>query len=123
MTFPIINYKYNGHDDAKELSDIVEQKLSALEKFIADGAALTCDVEFEKVTAQQQGRVFRVEVNLSVNGELFRAEATEESFENAIDEVKNELTEELRRAKEKNATKHKKGGRTLKELLTSFTGK
>ncbi len=124
MTLPIINYKYNGNEEAKNLTEIIEQKLSVLEKFITDGAALTCDVEFEKVTAQQQGRIFRVEVNLGVNGELFRADATEESFERAIDVVQNKLDQELRRAKEKNETNHKKGGRTLKEFLTStFSGK
>ncbi|HEY0964760.1 MAG TPA: ribosome-associated translation inhibitor RaiA [Candidatus Paceibacterota bacterium] len=121
MAFTIINYKYNGMNEAKDLAEIMDQKMATLEKFIRDGAPVTCDVEFEKVTAQQQGRIFRVEANLTMNGELYRAEATEESFEKAIDVVRSELNQELRRVKEKKVTKYKKGGRTLKELITSFS--
>lgn len=123
MAFPIINYKYHNNEDAKDLAEIVDQKFEALEKFIPENASITCDVEFEKINPQQQGRIFRVEVNLMVNGVFYRAEATEESFEKSIDVVRNELDKELRRAKEKQTTQSKKGGRTLKELILSFNVK
>jgi len=61
--------------------------------------------------------VHRVEVNLMVDGALFRADATENSFELAIDEVRNELDKELRRAKDKQVTMDKSAGRAAKEQM------
>lgn len=118
MTFPTINYKYNGIEEAKSLSDSVDQKLDSLHKFIPERASAVCEVEFEKLSAHQNGRIHRVEANLSVNGTLYRAEATENTFEEAIDKVRDELDQELSRAKDKHGTLRKKAGRALKSLLS-----
>ena len=117
MTFININYKYNNLVGTKQLTDLVEQKLETLHKFVPDTTDALCDVEFEKVGAHHNGKVHRVEINLSVDGALYRAEATEESFERAIDVARNELDRELRSAKDKSETLEKKEGRALKSLL------
>lgn len=121
MTFPTINFKFNGYDEAQRLANLVDQKFAALEKYVAHAGSATCDVEFEKVTNQQSGNVFRMEANLLVDGTLYRAEATEESFEKAIDEMRDELDKELRRAKSKQDSLSKKFGRKLKGMLTGGT--
>ncbi len=120
MTFSTINYKYNSIEEAKSLATVVEQKFSTLEKFIGEKAVVICEVEFEKVASHQNGRVYRVEANLTINGDLYRAEATEESFEKAIDEVRHGLEQELRKAKDKHATLEKDAGRVAKEQLQSL---
>jgi ribosomal subunit interface protein len=117
MTFPIINYKYNGIEEAKSLADVVDQKIGSLHKFIAEDAAIMCEVEFERLSAQQNGRVHRVEANIKINGTLYRAEATENTFEEAVDKVRDELDHELSRAKDKQVTLDKDAGRLAKELL------
>lgn len=117
MTFPIIAYKFNGLEEAKSLAAIVDQKIAPLERLISETASVHCEIEFEKLTTQQNGRIFRVEANLSVDGAFFRAEATEENFESAIDEVRNELDKELRRAKDKQVTLDKAAGREAKEQM------
>lgn len=117
MALPHINYKYNGLEEAQTLAPVVDQKLSVLAKYLHGNETVTCDFEFEKVAAQQQGRVFRAEVNLLIDGTLYRAEATEESFEKAIDEVRDELDKALRRAKDKQVTTDKQAGRAAKEQL------
>lgn len=117
MSFPTINFKITQAEITDNLKDVTENKLRGLEKFIGEAPAI-CDVEFERVTNHhQQGNIHRVEVNLEVNGKLFRSEATSDSFEKAIDEVRAELDEEMRRARGKEETMLKKGGRRLKELL------
>lgn len=117
MSFPIINFKVTQTEINDILKDVTENKLRGLEKFIGEAPAI-CDVEFERVTNHhQQGDIHRVEVNLEVNGKLFRSEATADSFEKAVDEVKAELDEELRRARGKEDTMLRKGGRKFKELL------
>ncbi len=118
MTFPTINYKFNGIEEAKSLPVVVEQKFSPLAKLITEGGRVTCQVEFEKITSHQHGRIYRVEANLSVNGTLYRAEATELSFEGAIDKVRDELDSELSRSKDKQDTVQKRAGRIFKSLLT-----
>ena len=117
MAFPTINYKYNGLNEAQPLTSLVELKFSSLEKFLGEETPVVCDAEFEKVAPQQSGTVHRFEVNLQVGGTLFRAEATEDSFEKAIDEVRDELDKELRRAKDKQVTLDKQAGRVAKEQM------
>lgn len=121
MEFPTINFKYNDLNEAVALSDMVEQKLQSLKKFLSDEQAITCDVEFEKVAPQQAGQVYRMEVNLMVEGTLYRADATEDSFEKAIDEVRDELDKSLRRAKDKQVTLDKSAGRAAKEQMLDAT--
>lgn len=117
MTFPTISYRYNNVPEAESLAEIVDQKMAPFDKFLHGASAATCDVEFEKVAPQQNGQVHRVEVNLMVEGTLYRADAVEESFEKAIDEVRDELDKELRRAKDKQVTKDKQAGRAMKEQM------
>lgn len=117
MAFPTINFKITQAEVTEALQDVMTAKLQTLDKFVGEAPAL-CDVEFEKVTNhRQQGNIHRVEVNLEINGKLFRAEATADSFEKAIDEVREELEASLRRARGREDTLLKKGGRRLKELL------
>jgi len=117
MELSTINYKFNNLPEAQELATLFEQKSPSFTKHLHDGLSVTCDVEFEKVAPHQNGAVHRVEVTLLVDGTLYRAEATEDSFEKAIDEVRQELSSELRRAKDKQATLEKQGARQLKEKM------
>lgn len=117
MTFPTISYKYNGIEEAKSLADVVDQKIGSLHKFIAEESDVVCEVEFEKLSGHQNGRIFRVEVNLSIDGELHRAESIESTFEEAIDKVRDELDTELSRNKDKRVTLGRDAGREAKEML------
>ncbi len=117
MAFPMIQFKATNTELEGTLQDLIEQKMQTLEKFLGDDTSVKCEVEFEKVTAQQSGQIHRVEVNLFRNGKLFRAEATEDSFEKAIDEVRDELDKELRRDRKKKETMLKRGGRAIKQML------
>ena len=96
----------------------MEQKFAPLSKLIPDTTATRCEVEFEKTAEHQHGRIYRIEANVSVRGKLYRAEATEHTFEEALDKVRDELDSELTRAKDKKDTLHKRAGRALKRLLT-----
>lgn len=117
MSFPMIQFKAtNTHLDGA-WQDLVEQKFRPLEKYIEGKSDLKCQVEFEKIVSHQKGDVHRVEVNLYAGGKLFRAEATERSFEIAIDEVKKEIERELGKNHDKRDTLVKRGGRKIKEML------
>lgn len=115
MAFPNITFKLNNVERANELSVLITKKLETLGKFIKDGIPAQCEVEFEKVSDHKHGKIHRVEVNLTVNKNFYRAEATEETFELAIDEVRDELDKEIRRSKDKRESLVKRAGRQIKE--------
>lgn len=117
MEFPTSNYKFNGLEEGPTLAEQMDQKLASLSKFLPEQGDITCDVEFEKVAPQQQGPVHRVEINLMLDGTLFRAESTKETFTEAIDEVRDELAKELRRTKGKQVTQDIDAARAAKEQL------
>ncbi|MCA9355481.1 ribosome-associated translation inhibitor RaiA [Candidatus Kaiserbacteria bacterium] len=119
MTFPTIQYKFNDLNEVRALTDVVEQKLEVLHKYFRGAEPSICDVEFSKSAPHKNGEVHKVEINLVLDGTMYRAEASEASFEKAIDEVRDELDKELRRAKEKQVTLEKQAGREVKEKMIS----
>lgn len=117
MSLQMIQFKATNTELTGELQDLLELKFQSLEKYLQGEENVQCNVEFEKETAHQSGKHFRVEANLHINGRMHRAEATELSFEEAIDEVRAELDKELRRSNKKHETLVKRGGRKLKKML------
>ncbi len=117
MAFPTIQFKATNTELDERLTTLVEQKFETLAKFIGDETDVRCEVEFVKETAHQSGSHYLIEVNLWVKGKLHRAEATEESFEQSIDEVRSELDRELRRASGKREAMVKKGSRAIKQMM------
>jgi ribosomal subunit interface protein len=117
MTFPAINFKFNDLPEAQALRSVVEQKCATLGKYLNDAGSIVCDFEFSKIAPRQHGQIYHTEANVAVDGMLYRAEATEESFEKAIDKIRDELDRELRVAKERQNTRLVQGGRKVKEQL------
>lgn len=117
MSFPMINFKSTNTEISDDLKYVAENKLATLDKFIGEAPAI-CDVEFERVTNHhQQGEIFRVEVNLQIEGNLHRAEATAESFEKALDQTRDDLQHELHAKQGKQETLFIKGARQIKEMM------
>jgi ribosomal subunit interface protein len=117
MAFPTIQFKATNTVLEGKLQDLVLQKFKSLERYIGTATDLKCEVEFEKVGLHHSGRIYRVEVNLYRDGQFFRADATEESFEKAIDKVRSELDTEMNRTGKKRDTLMKRGGRAIKDML------
>ncbi len=117
-TFPQASVKTTNFEHTAALLDMLQKRLSTLAKFLPDGETLLrCDVELEKTTSQQSGRIFRAECNLQVGGELLRVEATEEKMEDAIERAKNELKRLLRRSRNKRQSMFLRGALRIKRML------
>jgi len=112
-----MNYKTNNLDIDEFLQALCEKKLQTLQKFFQEHQEVSADIEFHLEGASNAGKQYKIEVNLTIDGQLYRAEATEESFEQAIDEVRDELDKELRREKKKRTSLVRRGGRAFKNLL------
>ena len=117
MSFSTINFNFNDIEEAQALAEIAQQKLETLEKFMSGDESVSCDATFSKVAERQHGSIHKLEVSLKIDGNSYHANATEDSFEQAIDEVRAELDKEIRRAKDKQVTLDKQAGREAKEQM------
>ena len=117
MTFPRISTKASNISVTSELETLLEQKFALLGKRISEKDDARCEIELKKLPEHHSGKIYRVEVNLSVGGKLFRAEATEESIEQAIDIVRNELKHELNHAHGKRQSLFKRGRQAIKNMI------
>lgn len=118
MTFPTITLKAMNLEISPGLSSLVEQKFAPLGKLLPQGETdVRCEVEMEKRNGQQTGKIYRVEANLFIAGDVHRAEANEEQIEKAIDEVRDELRRELQRASGKRQSLVRRGGQMIKNMM------
>lgn len=122
MAFPRINTKATNITITPQLTALLEQKFNPLGRLVNEREELWCEVELERVTEHQSGRIFRAEVNFSSGGKLFRTEATEEQIEKAIDTVRNELRRELERVHGRRQSLWKRGKQAIKNMLRSGGG-
>lgn len=113
------NIKTTGFDMTPEVSQYLDDKLIALEKYVdKDDESIKCDVEIGRTTEHHQsGKIFRAEINVSMGKKVFRAEAEEESMNAAIDTVRDEMIKRLKRYKGKRFSLLKKGGEKMKNIL------
>lgn len=117
MIFPRISTKVSHITLTPQLISLLEQKFAPLGKLIDQRDDETCEIELEKVAEHHSGKIYRAEVNLYTGGKLFRAEATEEQIEQAIDKVRNELKHELQHAHGKRQSLFKRGRQAIKDML------
>jgi len=100
-----------------EVLALLDQKFLPLGKFIHERDDAKCDVELERTTEHNSGKIYRAEVNFFNNGKLYRAESTREQIEQAIDDVRDELRRELQRVRGKQYSLVQRGRRAIKEML------
>ncbi|HYE23183.1 MAG TPA: HPF/RaiA family ribosome-associated protein [Candidatus Paceibacterota bacterium] len=117
-----IRYKGLQYDLPQAVTDKAQKKLLGLKKYLGtDADTARAYVELgRETTAHQSGRIWVARINFSTRGTLYRAEATEETIENAIDEASNELAKELRRAKRMRVNLFKRGGLMFKSFSRGF---
>ena len=114
-----ISIKATHHDLTSQTRALVEEKFKAIDRLVASAvapASLSCEIE-QSVAVECAGAKYRAEGNLSVDGKLFRAQATGMTLEEAVDRVRDELTRELKRSSGKERGYLKRGGAALKRML------
>lgn len=114
-----ITIKATHHDLTLAMRELIEEKFSALDKLVMHAgspATLSCEIE-ESIAVERAGAKYRAEGNLSVDGKLFRAQANGSTLEDAVDQVRDELSRELQNASGKKHGLLKRGGAALKRML------
>lgn len=102
------------------IEDYINQKVGGLDKFLnyVEEELKEARVEIGRTTKHhQKGDIFRAEVNLSLGNKVLRSEAEEWDIKAAIDAVKDELEQEIKKYRGKQIARFKRGARLAKKLL------
>ena len=114
-----LRIKNTNFEMTGEVREYLNKKLEQFEHFLdSKGSNVAWDVELERIVkSQQTGKIFRAEFNLTVGGELLRAEAAAESMMAAIDEAKDELKREYTKSNALHRRMARRGGRMVKDFI------
>jgi putative sigma-54 modulation protein len=101
------------------IRDYVEKKLKGLDRFAnTTESQLQIQVEVGRTSNHHEsGDVFMAEINLGINGKQFYAVSKKEELYAAIDEVKNEITRQMKKSKGKDTVAVRKGEREVKNTI------
>ena len=100
------------------LYDYIEEKINGLEKFLKniDKDVIEARVEIGKPSQHhQKGDVYYAEVNIRLPKKVLRAEAEEWDLRVAIDTVRNELEQEIKKYKQKQMVKDRRKAISFKK--------
>lgn len=105
----IINLKATKITLTENNKTYIQEKMDMLDKYLGSIPVTNCDVEVAMAVGNQNnGKIYRAEVNMSVPGELLRVEKTEKELLKAVDKVKDHLARSIRRYKTKRIDKKRK---------------
>ena len=105
---------------SQKLRDYVEEKIGAeVEKLLKhERPPIEVAVELIRLTKHhKKGNIYRAEVQVSLHGHRVISEASGESIEQAIDEVKDELEREIKKHRGKEKDVGRRRNRFFKKLL------
>ena len=115
-----IKTKYTNLTLTPETKDQLNKKVESVSKIVGEEENVLFEVEFGKSTKHQSGDVFRAEINITINGDHFRAESENIDLYSATDEAKDEIANALRSYKNKKKSWVKRSGTKLKEFIRKF---
>src|SRR3989344_2097170 len=104
------------------IEDYLDKRLEAIEKLIdPENPTLLIEIELGRTSKHHQsGDIFRAEINLTIDGDSFRAVAEKSDLMSAIDQIKDEIANELRSHKGRRQSLIKRSGARIKALLRKF---
>jgi len=114
-----IQIKSTNFNMTPDIEEYITSKVSLVEKFLQhyQGENVLVECEVARSTHHKKGEVFRVEINLTVRGKLYRSEETSVDVRSAIDIAKDQLEKQIRRSKTKRFELFEKGARVIKSIL------
>lgn len=112
--------KTTNIDLTPDVSSQVHEKLSVIEKYLSveGDKQVLAEVEIGLISKHhKKGDVYRGEINVSSDGNLYRAVAKRTSVSEVVDELKDEIGKVIKRKTTKRDSLFKQGGRLFKKML------
>lgn len=121
-----IQFKATNIELTDAIKNYVEEKLVSVEKILnAEQTEPLAEVEIGKETPHRQSgdSLFFAEINLTVAGSLFRSHTQASELYAAIDEMKDEITREVKQDKEKKRGLVRRGAHRLKQMIRGISSR
>jgi putative sigma-54 modulation protein len=95
---------------------LLEKEIEDQEQVGKEVDRVVLEVEIEKVTGEEKGRIFRTEAQMILPGRVIKAEDVSETVKASVDEVKYELKRQVKEYKDKLEESRKRGGQKAKKM-------
>lgn len=103
------------------ISDYVDKRLQAIEKFVKEGEMIAF-VEVGKTTNHhKQGEYFKAEFNIEITGTKYYSVSETEDLYSAIDEAKEEIVRQITKTKKRKQDLYKRGAMSVKKMLKGIS--
>ena len=118
-----INIKASGMELTLAIRDFITEKVSQIDKLIADHPGVVAQVEVGKVTHHHKGEnVFRAEIHLVGSGLNAYAVSNKSDLYLAINDAKEEIIREVNKGKGKRLAMHRRGAKVVKDMMHGIGG-
>lgn len=112
--------KTTNMDLTDSLREYVEKRVSVFEKFSKGESSAY--VEVGKTTNHHKsGDVYKAEINLTLDGKVYRSKIETTDLYAAIDEAKDDLFVSVTSQKDRDQTLWKRGARSVKKMLKGIS--
>lgn len=112
--------KTTNLDLTPEVSLQVHEKLSVIEKYLGTESdkEILAEVELGLISKHhKKGDVYRGEINVSSDGNLYRAVSKKSSITEMLDDLKDQIGKVVKRKVNRKDSLFRKGGRLFKKML------
>jgi len=121
-----INLQGKNFELTPTIKDYVLKKVTNLEKLLStiekEGGELMVNFEVGKSSMHHKGgEVFHADCLININGEKFYASSDKEDIYEAIDEIKESLSNEIRKNKDRKQTLFKRGASSVKKMIKGLS--
>lgn len=112
-----INIKTTSISSSPAILEYVDKRLAKISQIIGNDPTVICDVELAKTTHANKGDIFRAEVHIVGAGKNLYASSEKEDLYAAIDDVKDEISREIKSTKDKEVSLMRRGGARVKAMV------
>lgn len=104
------------------IREYVHKRLESIEKLASTPESeLQVNVEVGKTTNHHKsGDIFRAEVNINMNGTMLYAVSEQSDLYVAIDDVRDEITAKVKKARDRKRSSIREGGAKVKTFIKGF---
>jgi len=120
-----INIKATQIELSDEIRGRVDKALESISKVLdASGDQLVGQVEVGKISNHHQsGDIFKAEMNLQSKGEVFYAVSEKSDLSAALEDVKDTIVADIKKAKGKQQSMLRRGGNKAKTFIKNIFNK
>jgi putative sigma-54 modulation protein len=117
------NIKTSGITLTPAISEYIDKRMSAVDKFVSDDPSAIADIEVGKSSGHhKQGDIFKADIHVVAKNRNLYASSEKSDLYSAIDDIRDEIVRELSSSKEKRVSLMRRGGARVKGIIKGIGG-